>query len=92
MHAPRQNRTFICSVLFLDIVEYSSKPVAMQIRVKERLNRLLTDAPGICMTRAPAPVITPAKPPVELATVSVAVSRWGEVFINDAARRESAVA
>ena len=44
MNAPRQNRTFICSVLFLDIVEYSRKPVATQIRVKERLNRLLTDA------------------------------------------------
>ena len=44
MNAPRQNRTFICSVLFLDIVEYSKKLVAAQIRVKERLNTLLTDA------------------------------------------------
>jgi len=38
------NRTFICSVVFLDIVEYSKKPVAEQIVLKERLNRLLTDA------------------------------------------------
>ena len=38
------NRTFICSVLFLDIVGYSKKPVAEQIQLKERLNALLTDA------------------------------------------------
>lgn len=38
------NRTFICSVLFLDIVGYSRKPVAEQIRLKERLNALLTEA------------------------------------------------
>src|SRR5574341_484340 len=38
------NRTFICSVVFLDIVEYSRKPVAEQIFFKERLNALLTDA------------------------------------------------
>jgi hypothetical protein len=38
------NRTFICSVLFLDIVEYSKKPVAEQIAFKERLNNILTDA------------------------------------------------
>ena len=41
---PRQNRTFICSVLFLDIVEYSRKPVAVQIRLKDKLNALLTNA------------------------------------------------
>lgn len=41
---PRQNRTFICSVLFLDIVEYSKKPVAIQIRLKDKLNTLLTGA------------------------------------------------
>ena len=39
-----QNRTLICSVLFLDIVEYSRKPVAEQIAVKDRLNALLSDA------------------------------------------------
>ena len=38
------NRTFICSVVFLDVVEYSRKPVAEQIFFKERLNTLLTDA------------------------------------------------
>ena len=40
----RGNRTFICSVAFLDIVEYSKKPVAEQIRLKERLNALLAEA------------------------------------------------
>jgi class 3 adenylate cyclase len=38
------NRTFICSVVFLDIVGYSKKPVVEQIQLKERLNALLTDA------------------------------------------------
>ncbi|OGA26175.1 MAG: hypothetical protein A3I02_07485 [Betaproteobacteria bacterium RIFCSPLOWO2_02_FULL_67_26] len=38
------NRTFICSVLFLDVVGYSKKPVADQIQLKERLNALLTEA------------------------------------------------
>ena len=38
------NRTFICSVVFLDVVEYSRKPVAEQIFFKERLNSLLTEA------------------------------------------------
>ena len=42
--ASRINRTVICSVVFLDIVEYSRKPVAAQIRLKERLNDLLTTA------------------------------------------------
>jgi outer membrane biosynthesis protein TonB len=41
---PATNRTFICSVVFLDIVEYSKKPVAEQIQIKERLNGLLTEA------------------------------------------------
>ncbi len=40
----RSNRTFICSVLFLDIVEYTKKPVAEQIRLKERFNALLAKA------------------------------------------------
>ena len=38
------NRTFICSVLFLDIVEYSQRSVAEQIALKERFNQVLTDA------------------------------------------------
>jgi len=40
----RGNRTFICSVAFIDIVEYSRKPVAEQIRLRERLNGLLGEA------------------------------------------------
>ena len=38
------NRTFICSVVFLDIVGYTKKPVTEQIQLKERLNTLLTEA------------------------------------------------
>ncbi len=38
------NRTFICSVLFLDLVEYSARSVAEQIRLKERFNAVLTEA------------------------------------------------
>jgi hypothetical protein len=38
------NRTFICSVLFLDIVEYSQRSVAEQIALKERFNKVLTEA------------------------------------------------
>jgi len=40
----RGNRTFICSVVFIDIVEYSRKAVAEQIRLKEQLNVLLAEA------------------------------------------------
>ena len=40
----RQNRTIICSVLFLDIVEYSRKPVAEQIALRDRFNQLLSQA------------------------------------------------
>ena len=39
-----QNRTLICSVVFLDIVEYSRKPVAEQIKLKDRFNALLSAA------------------------------------------------
>ena len=38
------NKTFICSVVFLDIVEYSRKPVDEQIRLKSRFNALLSEA------------------------------------------------
>ena len=44
MTAERSNRTFICSVLFLDIVEYSRKPVAEQIQLKDQFNALIADA------------------------------------------------
>jgi len=38
------NRTFICSVVFLDIVEYSQQPVDEQIQLKSRFNVILTEA------------------------------------------------
>lgn len=44
MMLERASRTFICSVLFLDIVEYSRKPVAEQIQIKDRFNGLIASA------------------------------------------------
>jgi hypothetical protein len=44
MMLERASRTFICSVLFLDIVEYSRKPVAEQIQLKDRFNGLIASA------------------------------------------------
>ncbi|MBY0269862.1 MAG: PEGA domain-containing protein [Burkholderiales bacterium] len=38
------NRTFVCSVAFIDIVEYSKKSVADQMRAKEQFNLLLAQA------------------------------------------------
>jgi class 3 adenylate cyclase len=38
------NRTFICSVVFLDIVDYSQQPVDEQIRLKSRFNVILSEA------------------------------------------------
>jgi hypothetical protein len=40
----RSNKTIICSVLFLDIIEYSKKSVAEQISLKERFNDFLSSA------------------------------------------------
>lgn len=40
----RSNKTVMCSVLFLDIVEYSKKSVTGQISLKERFNTYLTEA------------------------------------------------
>ncbi len=37
-------RTVVCSVLFLDIVEYSKKSVAEQAKLKQRSNEILSDA------------------------------------------------
>jgi hypothetical protein len=37
-------RTLVCSVLFLDIVEYSKKPVAEQLELKQAFNKLLANA------------------------------------------------
>ncbi len=44
MMPERASRTFICSVLFLDIVEYSRKPVAEQLRLKDSFNALIATA------------------------------------------------
>jgi class 3 adenylate cyclase len=38
------NRTFICSVVFLDIVAYSQQPVNEQITLKNRFNTILAEA------------------------------------------------
>jgi len=40
----QDNRTFVCSVLFLDIVAYSEQPVANQLQIKQRFNELLGNA------------------------------------------------
>jgi len=40
----RNNKTIICSVFFLDIVEYSKKSVSGQISLKERFNAFLSIA------------------------------------------------
>ncbi len=40
----RLNRTFICSVVFLDICDYSTKSVDQQIRQKEHLNKFVVEA------------------------------------------------
>ena len=44
MSSEFQNRTLICSVLFIDIVEYSRKSVLEQSALKERFNAVLSDA------------------------------------------------
>lgn len=40
----RAGRTFMCAVLFLDLIEYARKPVAEQLQVKERFNAQLAEA------------------------------------------------
>ena len=40
----RTNRTFVCAVLFLDIVDYSKKPVSEQLKIKERFTARIADA------------------------------------------------
>lgn len=42
----RSNKTIICSVLFLDIVEYAKKTVSGQISLKDRFNAYLSEAIG----------------------------------------------
>jgi class 3 adenylate cyclase len=38
------SRTLVCSVLFLDIAEYTRKPVAEQLQLKQAFNRILGEA------------------------------------------------
>src|SRR5215210_599822 len=38
------SRTLVCSVLFLDIVEYSKKAVADQLQLKQAFNQVLAKA------------------------------------------------
>ena len=38
------SRTLVCSIVFLDIVEYSAKPVAEQLQLKQAFNKLLSSA------------------------------------------------
>jgi class 3 adenylate cyclase len=40
----RANRTFICTVLFVDIVEYSKKDVTEQLKLKQQFNACISDA------------------------------------------------
>lgn len=42
----RMDRTWLCSVVFMDIVQYSSQSVELQIRWKTRFNGYLTQAIG----------------------------------------------
>ena len=39
-------RTRVCSVLFIDIVDYSKRDVAEQVRLKNRFNQVITSALG----------------------------------------------
>ena len=45
------NRTVVCSVLFLDIVEYSKQSVAEQLQLKQAFNRVLAGALEAVATR-----------------------------------------
>ena len=38
------SRTLVCSIVFLDIVDYSAKPVAEQLLLKQQFNKLLSSA------------------------------------------------
>lgn len=42
--AESTNRTLVCSVLYLDIVDFSRRPIEGQIWLKERFNAALTEA------------------------------------------------
>ena len=38
---PPNTRTFMCAVVFIDIIEYSKKPVARQLVIKQRFNTIV---------------------------------------------------
>ena len=40
----RTTRTFVCAVLFLDIVDYSKKPVSAQLKIKEQFTARIAEA------------------------------------------------
>ena len=40
----KMDRTWLCSVLFMDIAAYSSQSVELQIRLKDRFNKYLSEA------------------------------------------------
>jgi class 3 adenylate cyclase len=42
--AERTNRTFVCAVLFLDIVDYFKKPVSEQLKIKEQFTARIAEA------------------------------------------------
>jgi class 3 adenylate cyclase len=42
----QNNRTLVCSVLFIDIVDYSKHDVTEQVRLKQRFNAVLSSALG----------------------------------------------
>src|SRR5258706_5459746 len=44
MVTPQPNRTFICSTVFVDLVEYSKKSVTEQLALKDRFTSLLAEA------------------------------------------------
>jgi hypothetical protein len=57
----RMDRTWLCSVLFMDIVKYSSQSVDMQMKWKARFNGYLADAATgllICATPPSPHVLT----------------------------------
>jgi len=42
----KPSRTLVCSIVFLDIVDYSTKPVAEQLLLKQAFNKLLSASLG----------------------------------------------
>lgn len=49
--AEESGRTLVCSVLFVDIVEYSKKSVAQQFELKQAFNGMLGEALGVLQRR-----------------------------------------